>query len=569
MSIRSKVGSILNNLGLKKQVIQSLNKAGIGGFNTGDRILDIKLLIERSSENLLENRELTTGKRIAFAGVIPGMAEHPVTSGVIGAALRAHNSAVSAFLCDKSLEACELLHFTHFGKDDKSFLDGSARPACDGCFNPTKTIFEMLNLPVYSASAYRTPGDFSSVLESISTLSIEEIFSYKKDGLDIGEQVRTSVHRYQMKGILDNDEYTRKIALRYLASGIVYAGALKKFIEEWKPDVFIVAQGIYLFGGIVNEVCRSLNLRFYAWDYHYRKNGLIFSEGNTYHHELRLEPNEYWEALQMTDEKNKILDDYFSSRREGKLDKDEISYTSDSLLDGNKIISQLGIDKSKKVISFFTNVAWDGKVFVQGNLFEGPAELILESMEYLKNRDDLQIVIRIHPAEVLMKQWVGLQRMDTLIAERFPELPKNVILIAPEVKISSYGLAAISDLSVVYSTKLGLEVMLMGKQVLIGGDAFYQNKKFGIQPENKEQYWEVFNNLDKIGTVQGEELERVRKYAYHFFYRRTLEIPSLYKNTSDTITISDLSMLQPGKNKEVDRMCDSIITGRPFHINAE
>jgi hypothetical protein len=352
-------------------------------------------------------------------------------------------------------------------------------------------------------------------------------------------------------------------------SGLQYLDALDKFNDEFKPDTYVCSQGIYLMGGITDEYCRIKGLNFVAWDYQYRKNGILVSLGDTYHHELRNEPNSTWEEKILNKEQNKELDDYFFSRREGKLDKDEISYTKDSVTDSELISENLKIDKSKPVVALFTNVAWDGKVAVNSNVFEGPVELVLETLDYLKYNKDIQFIVRIHPAENVEKKWAGLQRMDELIENGFPDLPDNIKIILPEEKISSYGLAKLANVSVVYSTKLGLELMLMGLPVIITGDAFYQNKGFGYQPATKDEYWKLIDNAVNIPKLKPEEVERVRRYAYHFFYRRTLIIPSLYKSRNDSIIIIKIDALLSGKNKDVDRLCDGIINSVPFHLNTE
>jgi hypothetical protein len=566
--MRSFLGKLLRKLGIKSSVIIFLSKLGFGGFNTGDKILDLKLLINRSKKSIFNFMPTSRPLKLLISGVIPGMSEHSITSATIAFFLRLRGVEASALICDKAFSACELMHNTDF-KSVQDFKNGEKISKCDICYNPSKKVFELLKIPLYSMSGYGISrhevlvkyGDFSK-------LSLNEIFAIHINNIDFGEHVRTSVYRFLMAGVLSDTIETKTIALKYLENGLMYYESLQAFYKKNHPDIIMVTQGIYLLGGIACDFCKVKKIRFISWDYQYRRNGLVFSHGDTYHHELGKEPLESWETLQMTKERNKILDDYFFARREGKLDKDEISYTSGTLTDTEQIANFLSINTNKPLVVVFTNVAWDGKVAVKSNIFDGPVELVWETIEYLLKKDDIQLFIRIHPAEVRESIMAGSQKMEDLIKEKFPLLPPHIRIILPHENISSYGLAKLARVSVVYSTKMGLEAMLMGRQVIMTGDTLYRNKGFGLQPKTKEDYWKLLDDVENIKQIGEEELMRIRKYCYHWFFRRTIVVPSLYKNRPDSIVLNNLDDLLPGRDPEIDRLSNAIISGEPFHIGA-
>ena len=61
--------------------------------------------------------------------------------------------------------------------------------------------------------------------------------------------------------------------------------------------------------------------------------------------------------------------------------------------------------------------------------------------------------------------------------------------------------------------------------MVITGDAYYSNKGFGIQPASREEYLGVLDHLAEINPLDQQARERIRRYAYHFFYRRWIQIP--------------------------------------------
>ena len=560
------IKKIIKRLGLSKLSIRILNEFGLHrGYNSGDRILDVTLLIRRSRNKRAEPVcSSDSQQHFLFCGVIPGMSEHSLTTGLLAQALMQRGMKVSVLLCDRSIRACELVHFAEFSSNEE-FINLSKFPKCDSCFLNSEKILSLLNIPIIKLSSLFNDSEFDEIGSELSHLSLEQIFRYRYKNIDIGEQVRTSVYRYFMKGLFDFSEDERRVALKYLASGIIYCNALLKFVLDNEINKMISVQGIYLLGGVTAELAKQIGLEYYAWDYSYRRNGVFFSHGSTYHHELRLESNSAWENISLSEEQNKILDEYFIARVQGSLDKDEISYTSESLLDPGRIFSHLKLSKDKPVIAIFSNVAWDGKVYVSSNIFDGPLELILETISHVWDHDHLQLVIRIHPAEVMQKNWFGLQRVDDVIRDRFGELPKHIKLILPEEKISSYGLVKLVKASVVYSTKLGLEAMLLGQQVIITGDALYGNKGFGIQPRSKPEFWNLIDYANSIRPLSTTELERARKYAYHFFFRRTFEVPSIYRYRFHERYIRKLTDLSDPKYSDLERLCRNVIQTLPLY----
>ena len=57
-------------------------------------------------------------------------------------------------------------------------------------------------------------------------------------------------------------------------------------------------------------------------------------------------------------------------------------------------------------------------------------------------------------------------------------------------------------------------------------------------------------------------LARARKYAYHFFFRRMIQLP-FFKEQLE-VSIQNMEELLPGRLKGLDIICDGILNGTPF-----
>ena len=89
---------------------------------------------------------------------------------------------------------------------------------------------------------------------------------------------------------------------------------------------------------------------------------------------------------------------YLSSRREGLFDW--IVFHRPKRQDQQEIASRLGLDPGKPVIGLLTNVTWDAQLHYPANAFPNMLEWLVQTCEYFATRPDLQLLIRVHPAEI-------------------------------------------------------------------------------------------------------------------------------------------------------------------------
>ena len=75
-----------------------------------------------------------------------------------------------------------------------------------------------------------------------------------------------------------------------------------------------------------------------------------------------------------------------------------------------------------------TNVMWDAQLHYRANAFPNMLEWVIQTIRYFIGRPELQLLIRVHPAEIRG----NLPSRQPLVAEiqrEFPRLPRNVIVI--------------------------------------------------------------------------------------------------------------------------------------------
>jgi len=138
-------------------------------------------------------------------------------------------------------------------------------------------------------------------------------------------------------------------------------------------------------------------------------------------------------------------------------------------------------------------------------------------VRYFAKRKNIQLVIRVHPGETLTH---GTSMVEVVKGE-CGEIPAHIHLIEPDEPINTYDVLEITDLGLVYTTTVGLEMAMRGIPVLVAGQTHYRNRGFTFDPGSWEEYHKmldfVLDDLESARLTQ-EQIELAWRYAYLFFF---------------------------------------------------
>ncbi len=167
-------------------------------------------------------------------------------------------------------------------------------------------------------------------------------------------------------------------------------------------------------------------------------------------------------------------------------------------------------------------MVWDAQLHYRQRAFASQVEWVLKTIEHFASRKDIQLAIRVHPAEVT-GSLPSRQPIAAEIAAKFPKLPKNVALIKPSADISTYALAQASDSVIIYATKTGIELAARGIPVIVAGESWLRGKEIGFDCDDRQAYETLLAALPVGHRLDAERTARAQRYAYHFFFRRMIE----------------------------------------------
>ena len=504
-----------------------------------------------------------------IATSVGGLSAATILESLLGVALTLRGARPHFLLCDGVLPAC--LHI-HIGKVKGSAVISDYRlqkEVCPGCLTRGKSIYKGTGLPISYYSEYISETKRAELRQLANSIDKDAIGSYTLHRVAIGEHARAGALRFFACGNLPDTVEAEKVLRRYFESALITETVIQTIQHKHKFESAVFHHGIYVPQGIIGEVARANHVRVSNWQVAYRKKCFIFSHNETYHHTLISEPTASWENVSWNQQlTNKTLD-YLKSRWYGS--NDWIWFHDQPKHAANDIAQETGLDFSKPVITLLTNVYWDAQLHFKANAFKDMLDWLLQTIHYFTNRPDLQLAIRIHPAEV-RGAIPSRQPIVTEIANAYPDLPHNICIIPPESQISTYVLCENSDAAIIYGTKTGVELTAMGIPVIVAGEAWIRGKGLTEDATSPENYFSLLDKLPYGQRLSEQQRNRAMKYAFHFFFRRFIPINFMQPCTQNVpyeIMIHGLEDLLPGRDAGLDVLCNGILEGSEYIYPAE
>ncbi len=463
---------------------------------------------------------------------------------LLGVALSYRGADVNFLLCDGALTACQECDLQWLSEAE--FVDQGPKLLCSSCYKPARKMLDRLGLPVLRYSDFYDVKDIT-----------EWDVSY-------GVNANAATLRYYGRGSLTESSYENVIYSKFRKSAEITGLVIRRLIEKRRPDVVVFHHGIYVPQGIISTEFKKAGVRTVNWGPSYRKSSVLFSHDDSYHHTMIKEPLDCWNDIVWSFSHEQRILTYLKSRATGA--NDWISFQRDSKFNKNNIFDLYNIDHNRPIIGLLTNVIWDAQLHFPKSAYGSMLDWVYDTIQFFINSPHLQLVIRIHPAEVYGTV-PSRQPVLEEIKSRFGNLPSHIKLIGPRDKISTYSLMAMCNAGLVYGTKTALELACVGLPVVVAGEAWCRGKGFTIDVSTPGEYRKVLEMLPFKERLSEKQITLARKYAYHFFFRRMIRVQalkSMNRFAPYKVNVRSLEQLIPGADPGLDVICDGILKGAPF-----
>ena len=537
--------------------------ARVGAYPDWSRVLADNPALWTSARSAAQG-----GPRVLLASAIGSYAHAITLESALAAALTFRGAEVHALLCDSEMPACAECEASLYPNLQRFADHGPRRDLCRDCLWPAERVYAALGIRVHRYSDWLTSEERAEAAHIARTLPADRIETFTLNGLAVGEHAHAGALRFFATGSLAAERLAEPILRRYLEAALLTAYATRRLVREVGFASAVFTHGIYVPWGIVGEVARQERVHVSTWNVAYRKRRFIFSHDDTYHHTLMSEPREHWEDLELSEAQERELLTYLKSRREGLFDW--IVFHRPTRQDPAEIAKRVGVDPSRPVIGLLTNVSWDAQLHYPANAFPNMLEWLVQTCEYFARRPEVQLLIRVHPAEI---SGFPPSRQPILgeLRKRIPLLPPNIIVVPPESGMSTYALMSLCNAAIIYGTKMGVELTSVGLPVVVAGEAWIRNKGLTLDASTPDEYFRILDRLPFAGRLDAGQLARARRYAYHFFFNRMIPLPFIEPKAGYPIyrlKLDRLDQLMPGQTPGLDTICDGIL-GKGSFVHRE
>jgi hypothetical protein len=373
--------------------------------------------------------------------------------------------------------------------------------------------FDLRRQNVYAA---RVLSMASPVMESVSFLNLRATYKQLPDTVMSAVHLVTLFDTQYTLQVEDVDMNSDIYRLR-LERNQDAARAALTWLQANRPDVVIVPNGTIQELAVVHRVARQMKIPTVTYEFGDQRQRIWVAQNAEV---MRQETDGLWKARQeiaLTPPQLERLHSLFVARQHAALWENFARLWQDTPVQGGEQArAALGLDK-RPVVLLATNVLGDSLTLGRQVFSKTMAEWISRTVQYFTGRPDVQLVIRIHPGEVLTHG----QSMAEIVRQVLPKPPEHIRLIGPKDKINTYDLIDVADLGLVYTTTVGLEMAMNGLPVIVSGKTHYRARGFTYEPDNWVAYFKLLGSMldnPKSYRLSKNQVEHAWRYAYRFFF---------------------------------------------------
>ncbi|MDP8299564.1 MAG: hypothetical protein P9L88_06660 [Candidatus Tantalella remota] len=297
---------------------------------------------------------------------------------------------------------------------------------------------------------------------------------------------------------------------------------LKTLFEKLRPDTVFIFQGGFYDSRCVVEVARRIGINVVGVE-NSMMSGLVFLDNLSgqiiNRHSLARTGRELLETWNVTD---RDREDVCALWRSKLTDKSE-EHRTGGVDDPEEIRKAFGIPSGKKILLLLAQVCTDASIVLDSTLYEDPIDMIEEVSREMQGTEDAVLVIRLHPKELKGVSPTGTpyDRLTyRLLKERGVEALPGVYVVE-DPQFNTYSLMEMADAGITINSQAGFEMCLMGKPVMVCGNAFYGGKGFTVDLGNPAALGPMLEFLLNEAVMTPKEQEVAFSFL-HLLYKRQL-----------------------------------------------
>ena len=398
-----------------------------------------------------------------------------------------------------------------------------------------------------------------NILPKLETLDLEGCRRFEYAGLSLGSIAELSVIWYLCRAQIGDADVP--LFRRALRTAILVADRFPVHLERTEPDCVVMLNGSFVAEAVARKICEEKGIRYVTHEVGPIPGTLYVAvnDRNTY------SVSDTFKSVAHTpltpQQENKAQQVFNTWRRKGE---------AKTPTPGDHDVVQQDEESTKRPMAVaFPNMTFDSAAVGRETVFSGVLDWMLKTILYFTKHPEWQLIIRCHPAESNLTRR-SLDRIEDGIAEKYPALPQNIRLIGSGENADSYALMDAATCGLAYTSTTGLEMIAMGKPVIIAGQARYAGLGFTEEPASQEEYFSRLKTfLTQPVNVDPLHRELLLRYMYHYYFERMVPFEPISLRRMDRAPIPRRwthRRLATGRLKGVEAICGAITRGTPAMV---
>jgi glucosyl-dolichyl phosphate glucuronosyltransferase len=485
---------------------------------------------------------------------------HTVYERTIAQACQVRGAELEYLLCDGLLPECDL----HW--DSKA---NSPRPfdICQRCQATAKRDLQKIDIPAQQLGAFVTLEERSSIFRWAQGLALSEFRCALFEDAPVGEWVLASVISYFRKYPPDlSNWHVVNVYRGFLYSAAVVLKGLKNYLSKNQIDAALLFNGRQSITRVALELFLQKGIRVLTHERAEYNRGHINVKPNR--HCMSLEPfQDFWRAWSEVPLKREALEaaQTWLTERQTGANLAWIPFNR-SFEPDSSLRSKMNLHADQRLWVLFTSSTDEtaGDPEMKGP-FESQYEWIREVVQWVSSRNEVQLVIKVHP-NLGGNTYIGEATDELrLYRELKASLPPNVRIVFPEDPVNTYSLAQEADVGLTFGSTIGLEMAMLGKPVLLASRAIYENCRKIMTVRAKDELDGMLERCLHATTdreIQREAFRLAYYYACEFEMEfKAVSVLNVYEAKPKYTQPEELGS---GKDATLDRLCKYLIEGGPL-----
>lgn len=460
---------------------------------------------------------------IVLAGSV-GLNPDMLVQTLLGVALKRSGAEVFQFSCDSAMKLCfnsKSFHYDAASALHQLVAKGQGK-ICDLCHAKSVKYSASAELKNEWLSLQLTDEDrltyqqIEVLLRNVTCL--ENLRKFKFEGLHVGEHAYSATVRFFASPAFESEPYGVAILREYILSSTTAALGFQRFLDKQTVDLVVVDHGIYVPQGVITEIAKNRSIRVLTFNTGYRRSTFLFAEGDSYH--FAIPRSKEFGIRKYTDTQREIAIEYVKGRAFGRSDWVHFQ--------PQNVDRALNFDQGKLHVAVFPNVLWDADVHFEEGLFASSSDWLLNTIEHLCRNPNVIVHVRIHPGEIKGAVVSRYGVWDLLKDKKFAD-STNLIVYYAEDDVNSYTLAEKCDFSIVYGSKIGIDLAALGHRVLTAGDCWTRNKSITTDPSTIHEYFKLLDAPSGIVPSGKRGID----FAYYLYFEKMYFFDFVSKRSGD------------------------------------